>query len=112
MSKETGCPHFAYINVKVFATKAQVFVPTAFTPNGDGRNDQLRPIPVGIQHIEYFHVYNRWGQLVFSTKTAGQGWDGTIGGKIQTTGVFTWAVKAVDIDGKPYFQRGTVTLIR
>ncbi|MBO9681166.1 MAG: gliding motility-associated C-terminal domain-containing protein [Flavisolibacter sp.] len=112
MSKETGCPHFAYINVKVFATKAQVFVPTAFTPNGDGRNDRLRPIPVGIQHIEYFHVYNRWGQLIFTTKTSGQGWDGTVGGRILTTGVFTWAVKAVDIDGKPYFQKGTVTLIR
>jgi gliding motility-associated-like protein len=112
MSKETGCPHFAYINVKVFATKAQVFVPTAFTPNGDGRNDRLRPIPVGIQRIEYFHVYSRWGQLVFSTRTTGEGWDGTINGKTQTTGVFTWVVKAVDIDGKPYSQKGTVTLIR
>jgi len=112
MTKSTGCPHFAYITVKVFATKAQVFVPTAFTPNGDGRNDLLKPIPVGIKRLEYFNVYNRWGQLVFSTKTLGQGWNGSVEGRAQSTGVFTWVVSAVDIDGKPYFEKGTVAIIR
>ena len=57
--------------------------------------------------IEYFNVYNRWGQLVFSTQTDGQGWDGNISGEQQGTGVYMWAVKAVDYNGKPYFQKGT-----
>jgi gliding motility-associated-like protein len=109
---EAGCADSAYINVKVFATRPLIFVPNAFTPNGDGKNDKVRPIATGMLRIEYFNVYNRWGQLVFSTHLDGHGWDGTIGGKIQTTGVFTWAVKAIDYSGKPYFEKGTVTLIR
>jgi gliding motility-associated-like protein len=109
---EAGCADSVYINVKVFATKPLIFVPNAFTPNGDGKNDKVRPIAAGMLRIEYFNVYNRWGQLVFSTQLDGHGWDGTIGGKIQTTGVFTWAVKAIDYSGKPYFEKGTVTLIR
>ena len=87
-------------------------MPTAFTPNGDGKNDKVRPIAAGMLRIEYFNIYNRWGQLVFSTQMDGHGWDGAIGGQIQNTGVFTWAVKAVDYMGKSYFQKGTVTLIR
>ncbi|MBO9681163.1 MAG: gliding motility-associated C-terminal domain-containing protein [Flavisolibacter sp.] len=108
---EAGCADSAYITVKVSALKPQVYVPTAFTPNGDGKNDVLRPIAAGIR-IEYFQVYNRWGQLVFSTRTAGEGWDGTVGGKIQTNDVFTWVAKAVDETGKSFVQKGTVTLIR
>jgi gliding motility-associated-like protein len=108
---EAGCADSAYITIKVSALKPQVYVPTAFTPNGDGKNDVLRPIAAGVR-IEYFQVYNRWGQLVFSTKAAGQGWDGTVGGKIQTNDVFTWVAKAVDDTGKSFVQKGTVTLIR
>ncbi len=109
---EANCVDSAFVTVKVFATKPTVFVPTAFTPNSDGRNDHLRPIAAGIRSIEYFNVYNRWGQLVFSTRSEELGWDGTIGGRQQATGTFVWIVKAVDYNGSPYFQRGTTTLIR
>jgi gliding motility-associated-like protein len=109
---EAGCADSAAITVKVVLSRPAIFVPNAFTPNQDGRNDNLRPIAIGMQRIEYFNIYNRWGQLVFSTKMSGQGWDGKVGGQMQSTGVFTWAVKAVDIEGKPYFQKGTVVLIR
>jgi gliding motility-associated-like protein len=96
----------------VFITQPKVFVPSAFTPNGDGRNDQLRPIAVGITHIDYFRVYNRWGELVFSTTTNGKGWDGTVNGKPQQTNTYAWIVQAIDYTGKTFFQKGTVTLIR
>ena len=109
---EGGCADSAYINVKVFATKPLIFVPNAFTPNGDGKNDKVRPIAAGMLRIEYFSIYNRWGHLVFTTQVNGHGWDGAIGGQIQNTGVYTWAVKAVDYNGKAYFQKGLVTLIR
>lgn len=109
---EANCVDSAYITVKVFATRPTVFVPTAFTPNQDGRNDRLRPIAAGIKSIEYFNVYNRWGQLVFSGQNEEQSWDGTIGGRVQATGTFVWIVKAVDYNGDAYFQRGTTTLIR
>jgi gliding motility-associated-like protein len=107
-----GCLDSASMLVKIFRTNPQIFVPTGFTPNGDGLNDVLKPIAVGVERIEYFSVYNRWGQLVFTTTVNGKGWDGQIGGKPQTTNTFVWMVKAVDYTGKPIFQKGTATLIR
>lgn len=109
---EAGCADSAYITVKAVAVKPQVLVPSAFTPNGDGKNDVLRPIALGGMRIEYFHVYNRWGELVFSTSTTGDGWDGSFGGQIQNTGTFIWVVKAVNENGKSFLQKGSVTLIR
>jgi len=109
---EANCVDSAYVSVKIYKTTPQVFVPTAFTPDGDGRNDMFRPIAVGITRIEYFRVFNRWGQLVFSTTTNGKGWDGKIGGKEQSSGTFVWLVMGVDYTGKSFFAKGTVTLIR
>jgi gliding motility-associated-like protein len=109
---EANCVDSAFVTVKIFKTTPQVFVPTAFTPNNDGNNDGFRPIAVGISRIEYFRVFNRWGQLVFQTTTNGKGWDGRIGGKDQPSGVFVWLVKGTDYTGKPFFAKGTVTLIR
>jgi gliding motility-associated-like protein len=112
ISNAIGCPDSAYVTVRVFKTVPTVFVPTAFTPNGNGLNDVVRPIAVGIQKINYFNIYNRWGQLVFSTTVNGQGWDGRIKGKDQSSAVFVWTVSAIDYLGKKYFAKGTVTLIR
>jgi gliding motility-associated-like protein len=112
VSNEAGCIDSAFITVRIFKTNPQVFVPTAFTPNGDGLNDVFRPIAVGIKQFEYFRVYNRWGQLVFSTTINGQGWDGNIGGKPQGTNTFVWIVKGIDYLDRPFFKKGTVTLIR
>jgi gliding motility-associated-like protein len=107
-----GCSETDNMKVTVFKTNPYVFVPTAFTPNADGLNDMVRPIAVGVQKINYFRVYNRWGQLVFSTTTNGHGWDGKIGGTPQASNVFVWMVSAIDYLGKPIFLKGTVTLIR
>jgi gliding motility-associated-like protein len=107
-----GCTDSAFITIKVFATAPTVFVPTAFTPNNDGKNDILRPVAVGMQRIEYFNVYNRWGQLVFSSSINGAGWDGRIGGQVQASNVYIWMVKAIDYRGTFYFQKGMVTLIQ
>ncbi|OQP50352.1 hypothetical protein A4H97_00470 [Niastella yeongjuensis] len=109
---DAGCVDSAYVKVKVFQTVPTVFVPNAFTPNGDGKNDLLRPIAVGIARIGYFEIFNRWGQLIFRTSTNEHGWDGTIGGKVQPAGTYVWMVKAIDYLGAPYVQRGTIVLVR
>lgn len=106
-----GCSDSASVTVRVFKTNPSVFVPTAFTPNGDGRNDVIRPIAVGMQRIS-FSIYNRWGQPVFTTTKNGQGWDGRINGKLQDSGVFVWMASGLDYLGQNFFQKGTVTLIR
>ncbi|GAC1426434.1 MAG: hypothetical protein NVSMB7_02900 [Chitinophagaceae bacterium] len=111
---EAGCADSASLRVKVYKTLPSVFVPNAFTPNGDGKNDLLRPIAVGIQHIEYFTVYNRWGQQVFSNTEDPEsgGWNGRLAGKEQSAGVYVWIVKATDYNGEVYSKKGVVMLIR
>ena len=109
---DAGCLDSAHVTVKVFKTNPYVFVPTAFTPNGDGLNDDVKPIAVGVKQIRYFSIYNRWGQLVFRTSVNGKGWNGTIQGKPQGSNVYVWMVSAVDYLDKPIFLKGTVTLIR
>jgi gliding motility-associated-like protein len=112
ITNENNCADSAYVTVKIFDTHPQIFVPTAFTPNGDGLNDYFRPIAVGISKFDYFRVFNRWGQLVFSTNVNERGWDGRIGGKDQASGTYVWIVHGTDYTGKQVFAKGTVVLIR
>jgi gliding motility-associated-like protein len=112
VSNSAGCIDSAFIHVKAFATEPVVFVPTAFTPNNDGKNDVLRPIAVGMRRIDFFQVYNRWGQLLYSTRIGGQGWDGRVNGELQANNVYVWVVKALDYKGTSYLRKGTFTLIR
>ncbi len=107
-----GCPDSAWVTIRVFKTKPSVFVPTAFTPNNDGLNDLVAPISVGMRRINWFSIYNRWGQLVFTTTENKKGWDGRINGALQGSNVFVWMVSAEDYLGQKYFLKGTVTLIR
>lgn len=109
---EAHCVDTASVTIKVFKTLPSVFVPSAFTPNNDGLNDLVRPIAVGMQKINYFSIYNRWGQMVFTTNVNGKGWDGRINGHEQAGETFVWIVSAVDYRGQPYFDKGTVTLVR
>jgi gliding motility-associated-like protein len=111
-SDSMRCPDTAYLSVRVFQTAPSVFVPTGFTPNADGLNDVIKPILVGIKKLNYFRIFNRWGQLVYETQQEGQGWDGRINGQLQGTHVFVWTVSAIDYLDQPYFSKGTLTLIR
>ncbi len=106
-----GCTATDDIYVKVY-TAPDLYVPTAFTPNGDGVNDDFKPIPVGIKEFKYFSVYNKFGQLVFRTTTQLKGWDGTFNGKKQDSGTFVWQVEAIDYNGNVLYKKGTVVLIR
>ena len=108
----SGCSATDTINIVVYKVKPGLYVPNAFTPNGDGNNDVFRPIPIGMKSISYFKVYNRRGQLIFSSTVQNKGWDGTFKGSAQDADVYVWIVEGVDYLGKTIFQKGTVTLIR
>ena len=88
-------------------------VPTAFTPNNDGLNDQFRPHNA-LKAINYhFRIFNRWGQLVFESRNWMEKWDGRINGQLQATGVYVWVLSYTHRDtGQPVFKKGTVTLIK
>ena len=107
-----GCYGVDTVKVIVFNTGPDIFVPSAFSPNGDGRNDIIKPICVGITQLNYFRVYNRWGQLVFNTSQIGKGWDGTISGTPQPTSNFVYIAQGIDFTGKTINRKGNITLIR
>ncbi len=90
-----------------------IAVPTAFTPNGDGLNDFLYPNnAIKADNLE-FKVFNRWGQLVFSSRNWQEKWNGKIKGIEQGSGVFVWFLNYTHRDtGKKVFQKGTTMLIR
>lgn len=89
-----------------------LYVPSAFTPNGDGKNDRLSP--VFSRHVRQydFFVYNRWGRLVFRSASPSETWDGKVAGAPQGNSVFVW-VCTFRFEGEEVkTEKGTVTLIR
>ncbi|MCC6186476.1 MAG: gliding motility-associated C-terminal domain-containing protein, partial [Chitinophagaceae bacterium] len=92
--------------------KSPISVPTAFTPNGDGKNDKFRLLGVTFQTLTEFRVFNRWGAEVFSTKDINDGWDGTYNGKLMDMGVFNYIIRVGFPDGGTETYKGDVTLIR
>ncbi len=107
-----GCFGEDAIRVTIFKTLPDLFVPTAFTPNNDGKNDILKPIAVGITTINFFNIYNRFGQLVFTTKEFGKGWDGNFNGAAQPSGTYIFVAQGVDYLGHIIYKKGTSVLIR
>lgn len=88
-----------------------VFVPNAFTPNNDGLNDVLRARAYfNIQSFD-FRLYNRWGELVFSTKSLAEGWDGTVKNQPAASGLYSWRI-VYQRNGIRYAQKGWVQLLR
>lgn len=95
------------------APNCYIDVPTAFTPNNDGKNDFLYPLNAYKASNLLFRVYNRFGQLVFFTRDWTKKWDGTIDGIPQPSGVFVWYLQYTNTDtGQEVFQKGTTVLIR
>ncbi len=106
-----GCVATDDVFIKV-VTDFDVYVPTAFTPNGNSNNDILIPYPVGIKQLNYFKVFNRYGQLIYSTKQFGTGWDGKINGKLQPLGSYVWILQAVNVLGQIINKSGTTILLK
>jgi gliding motility-associated-like protein len=90
----------------------EMYVPTAFTPNNDGRNDLLRPILMGIKELRYFRIFNRLGQLLFEAKSDQAGWDGTLQGIPQTSQVVVWMMEGIGVDNNIYRRKGSSLLVR
>lgn len=106
-----GCEGSDEIKISVY-NKAEIYVPSAFTPGTDGRNDLLKAVPVGLKKFNYFIVYNRWGNQVFYTVDPTKGWNGTSNQITVPTGVYVWIAQGIDDKGNQIRRKGTVTLIR
>lgn len=110
---EYGCVTTDTLKVFVFEDGLiDIFVPKSFSPNRDGINDQLFVYLAGIRDFKYFKIFNKYGQLMFETKTSDKAWDGRVNGVDQPLGAYVWIAEGIDINGKTIIQKGTVMLLR
>jgi gliding motility-associated-like protein len=106
----TGCIDTDSIYI-IVDPLGDVFIPTAFTPNGDGRNDVFT---IGGGNFKSFDlkIFNRWGQIVFQSNERSKGWDGRIDGKDALPGAYVYNLSCTLKDGKKINRSGTILLIR
>jgi gliding motility-associated-like protein len=97
--------------IRIAVVPCTPYFPTAFSPNGDGRNDRFRLLQSSLVKNYHLTVYNRWGKPVFSTTDPHSGWDGTFRGQLLETGVFVWH-STYTLNGKTKSDTGTVLLMR
>jgi gliding motility-associated-like protein len=88
-----------------------LFIPSAFTPNGDGNNDLFQVYGQGIKKVD-MKIFNRWGELVYQSNNQFSGWDGTYKGQVQQPQVLTYTVSVVFLDDTKAEKNGTITLVR
>ncbi|GGB18594.1 gliding motility-associated C-terminal domain-containing protein [Puia dinghuensis] len=100
----------APVNIKVFDS-VRIFVPNAFTPNGDGANDRWHIKIQGLTKKIQISVFDRWGTNVFTSNDPNLSWDGTAGGH-PLSGTFVYIISGVDYYNKPFRIKGTVIIIR
>ncbi|HET8574476.1 MAG TPA: PKD domain-containing protein [Edaphocola sp.] len=111
-STEQGCVAKDSLTIWV-VSGGIVFVPTGFTPNGDGKNDFIKPIIVGYSEIDNFRIFNRYGQTVYmSSVNNAPSWDGTLNGRPCDMGTYYWVMTVTNVNGKKETKKGDITLIR
>jgi gliding motility-associated-like protein len=111
VTDQYGCSDTDQVKLRILKGPG-FYIPTAFSPNGDGLNDVFRPTSVGIARLDYFQVFNRYGELVFSTLNPKEGWDGNYKGLKQPIGNYVWVIRGLDRLGVIREMRGNVVLIR
>lgn len=105
---ENGCLHTDEVVVYV---DGSLYVPNAFTPNGDGVNDIFHV--QGRDIVEYeLLIFNRWGELFFESNNLDTSWDGTYKGKVVQIDVYVWKIRYKDSWGREEMKRGHVSVVR
>lgn len=106
-----NCSGMDTINILV-VKEASALLPNAFSPNGDGLNDVLKPMIVGYRRVKLFRIYNRYGEVVFVSFDHYDAWDGSVNGKPCETGVYFYELYIEKIDGTETLLKGDITLLR
>ncbi|MCS6917391.1 MAG: choice-of-anchor L domain-containing protein [Chitinophagales bacterium] len=106
-----GCVYFGSTYVKIIHDLL-LLMPNAFTPNGDGINDQFRIIYRGPFRLNQFSVFDRWGNTLFATSDPDFGWDGSYNGRSAEIGTYVYVVDGLDGNGNSVLRKGSFTLFR
>ena len=117
VSNEMGCSTSDDIRIFVSCDNSAIFVANTFTPNGDGNNDFFYPQGSGVQVINVFQIYNRWGELIYDMKNiqaneSAAGWDGRYKGSHVSPDVFVYSIKATCLNGEDIILKGDVSVVR
>jgi gliding motility-associated-like protein len=105
-----GCKDTALVSIEI-KDDFTFYMPNSFTPNDDGFNETLNAYGIGIVQF-HIQVFNRWGQLLFTSNDLSKGWDGTyLGNKVQQ-GVYIYKATVRDLFSKQHFYVGNINLIR
>jgi gliding motility-associated-like protein len=112
-----GCKGSDSICINVFCENTQVFIPNAFTPDGDGLNDILMVRGTGIKMVKQFTIFNRWGQVVFERQNfmpndPAFGWNGYVNGVKASPDVFVYIADVVCENDTHFAYKGNVTIIK
>ncbi len=112
-----GCTVSNQVNVLVVCQGKNMFLPTTFSPNRDGKNDTFYPRGTGLFSIKSFRIFNRWGEMVFektnfAPNNSSMGWDGTYKGKSLVSDVYIYSVDIVCTNGETFSDKGNVMLLR
>lgn len=110
--KYPGCMLTDTLHVIVDDCRNILYFPNAFTPNGDGSNEIFKPHADGVLEQYELSVYNRWGQLIFTSREATSGWNGCFHGQMQPTGAFIWVCRYQFKGDRPRMKKGDILLIR
>jgi len=105
------CSTIDSVLITVNETCGPVYMPNAFSPNGDGTNDMLNVSGNCIQTMDLV-IYDRWGNKVFETTNPKTGWDGTFKGKAMNSGTYVFSLQYSDLSNNSATKKGNVTLVR
>ena len=117
VKSDHGCPARDSVTITLYCDNSMVFIPNAFTPNGDGQNDIFYPRGAGLKVIKTLRIYNRWGELLFSREgiqlnDESNGWDGSYKGNPAHTDVYVYIIEAICFTGEDVFIKGDVTILK
>jgi len=112
-----GCTATDSVNIRTFCEGSQVFIPNAFTPDGDGLNDILMVRATGIQNVLSFRIFSRWGELIFEKtnfppNNPSFGWDGRIKGVKGPSEVYIYVAEVICDNMQTYTFKGNTTLLK
>jgi gliding motility-associated-like protein len=105
------------VRLKTICTDGYIYIPTAFTPNRDGKNDVFTINGYGVRIINFLRIYNRWGEIIFEKKNfypndLSSAWTGKFKGVDAPTGAYVYFAEMECNAGEKFERKGTVTLVR
>ncbi|MBC8172612.1 MAG: PKD domain-containing protein, partial [Chitinophagales bacterium] len=106
-----GCVGYDTVTIYVI-DRTIVEIPNAFSPNGDGINDEIFILNHSVASLIEYTIYNRWGEQVFTTNDLLIGWNGKQDGKELDLGVYAYVIRAIDLNGIPVLVKGNITLLK